>query len=131
VIVSCKHCGEVTNLEQPHPYHAGFGNEGFLYDDAGTCTLVWSSFDPDYTQLIGQKHPWTLTSEEQRKVEEALAAAPNGGRWRFSNPPRCASCGKPIGRPITEDIYYLLFPGSCEFDRPPEVGLRHAMRDTG
>jgi hypothetical protein len=93
-----------TNFEQPYRYHAGFGNEGFLYNDAGNLTLAWSSFGPAYEAIVGKWHPWTLTTEQQALLESMLHEAPAGGTWRFANPARCLKCASPISGPITKTI---------------------------
>ena len=115
--VTCKACGRGNAFDQPYAYHAGFGNRGFLYDDSGTSTLIWSSFDPAYVELVGSTHPWMLTETQRSTLEQALAPAPKGGRWRFSHPPRCTHCGAPIGEPIASgNIFYLIYPGSTQLD---------------
>jgi hypothetical protein len=119
VNVKCTSCGHKNDFDQPHPYHAGFANEGFLYNNAGNLTLVWSSFDPAYEAIVGKWHPWALTPEQQAHFEGALPPAPSGGSWRFINPARCARCAKPISDPITQSIYYLLYPGSIVTDLGP------------
>ena len=118
--IACKACGVVTTFEQPYAYHAGFANQGFLYNEAGTLTLVWSSFDPAYEQIVGNRHPWDLTEEQRKNVEHQLAPAPSGGRWLFANPARCPSCAAQISEPIAETIYYLVYPGSVVLDEGPE-----------
>ena len=128
--LTCPGCGAELALEQPYPYHAGFGNQGFLYDDAGTTTLVWSSFDPAYEAIVGRVHPWALTPALQAQFEERLLPSPNGGRFRFSNPARCPSCSEAISDPIGDAIYYLVFPGSLECDRGPrDRTLRTVLMD--
>lgn len=112
--VKCKHCGHENQFDQPYAYHAGFGNQGFLYDDAGTLTLTWSSYDPAYVAVVGQKHPWALTQSDRDKLESRLRDAPSGGRWRFVNPARCLHCGGQISDSILHTIYYLLYLGSVE-----------------
>ena len=119
MIVRCSNCQHGIEFDQPYAYHAGFGNQGFLYDDAGTCTLVWSAFDPAYVALVGECHPWALNSEQQELVETHLKRAPQGGAWRFSNPPRCPSCSEPIGEAITSSIHYFSYPGSVSLDQGP------------
>jgi hypothetical protein len=114
--IDCPSCGHRNEFPQPYPYHAGFGNQGFLYNDAGNLTLVWSSFDPAYEAIIGRQHPWTLTTEQEELLERVLRAAPYGGRWRFVNPARCLECAKPISGPISETISYLIYPGSVHTD---------------
>jgi len=122
VIITCASCGHENGFAQPYPFHAGFSNQGFLYNDDGNLTLVWSSFDPAYEALVGKKHPWSLTSDEQAILEGALLPAPSGGRWRFINPARCVACGSPISGPITKTIYCLLYPNSIETDLGPTNG---------
>ncbi len=114
--VSCSACGNVNDFLQPYAYHAGFANQGFLYNEAGTATLVWSSFDPAYKGLVGKFHPWALSEEQRNIVERALSPAPAGGKWLFTNPPRCQSCSAPIGEPITNSIYYFVYAGSVVLD---------------
>ena len=117
--LACTSCGTVNTFAQPHPYHAGFANQGFLYNEQGTLTLVWSSFDPAYEQIVGKHHPWMLSDEQRKKMEDSLLPAPSGGRWLFTNPARCSSCNNPISGPIAETIYYLTYPGSLVFDESP------------
>jgi hypothetical protein len=89
-------------FDQPHPYHAGFGNQGFLYNEAGTLTLVWSSFDREYIALVGDSTSWALGSDQQRRLEDSLLPSPVGDRWLFlSNPPRCPECSAVIAAPIS------------------------------
>src|SRR4029079_14355700 len=119
VTVKCPSCDHENAFDQPYAFHAGFGDEGFLYNEDGNLTLTWSSFDPAYEAIVGQHNPWALTPEQRLLVEVALRPAPRGGRWRFSNPARCASCKGLISGPITETIYYLIYPGSVRTDRVP------------
>ena len=128
MIVRCDSCGAESAFDQPYPFHAGFGNEGFLYDDAGKSTLVWSAFDPAYVDLVGPHHPWALAESAQQILETALAPSRTGGRWRFSNPARCPICAQPVRGPMTQDIHYLLFPGSPALG---DLGIKSAMLDTG
>ena len=128
--VPCTACQAVNVFKQPYPYHAGFGNEGFLYNDAGTLTLVWGSYDAAYQAIVGQRHPWDLTTSLQVALEERLLPAPIGGSWRFSNPPRCRFCGHAIGQPIGENIYFLLYDGSIDAELPPGLSQYiHATTD--
>jgi len=91
----------------------------FLYNDNGDMTLTWSCFDPGFEGIVGKYNPWALTPEQRLSVEAALRPAPRGGRWRFSNPARCASCKEAISGPITETIYYLIYPESVRTDALP------------
>jgi hypothetical protein len=116
VIMSCNSCGYKHKFDQPHPLHAGFSNQGFLYNDEGNLTLVWSSFDPAYEAIVGKSYPWALTAAQQNLFENALRPAPSGGRWRFANSARCTECADTLSGPITETIYYLRYPGSIDTD---------------
>jgi hypothetical protein len=108
-IKHCAHCGFQLSFGQSYAFHAGFGNCGFLYNDAGDESFIWSSFDPDYIALVGQCHPWMLNEEQRARVEQALLPSPSGGSWRFSNPARCPQCAEPISGPIGQQIMGLAF----------------------
>jgi hypothetical protein len=58
LIVKCVRCAAENVFNQPYAYHAGFADQGFLYDDAGHLTLVWSCFDPAYVELVGPQNAW-------------------------------------------------------------------------
>jgi|ERR1051325_47141 hypothetical protein len=132
LVIKCKSCEWGNAFEQPYPYHAGHADQGFLYNDAGNLTLVWSSFDSCYKAIVGQKHPWTLSPEDRAAFESALLPAPLGGRWRFNNPARCKQCGEAISEPITRTIYYLEYEGSIITDADPanREGLKDFMQRT-
>jgi hypothetical protein len=123
ITIQCTSCGHRNDFDQPYPFHAGFANQGFLYNDEGNLTLIWSGFDPAYEAIVGEKHPWTLTAEERLLFEGALLPAPSGGRWQFINPARCGKCANPISGPITQRIYYLRYPRSIDTD--PNPGRHH------
>ena len=130
IIVKCAACNHANIFNQPYPYHAGFSDMGFLYNDAGNLTLTWSCYDPAFGAIVGEKNPWVLTLIEQKKLEDALLPAPSGGRWRFSNSARCLRCNAPISDPIGHSaighsIRFLLYNGSVQtFD--PTTGI-HAL----
>lgn len=110
--LTCQHCRKQVIFDQPYPYHAGFSDQGFLYNDEGNLTLVWSSYDTKWTSIAGTRQPWYIDDEARKKMEVVLPAAPTGGRWRFSNSARCPHCRGKISGPMGETIYYLLYPGS-------------------
>ncbi len=116
ISIACPQCGGTNSFDQPYRYHAGFSDQGFLYNDAGNLTLVWSSYDPDYMAIVGRCHPWTLTADQQRLFEAQLLPAPIGGAFRFKNPARCVHCGHPISAPMTDEIYYVVYPNSLITD---------------
>lgn len=116
ILIDCEKCGHRNLFSQPYPFHAGFANQGFLYNDAGNLTLVWSSFDEAYENIVGNKHPWALNEKDMAKLEGILMPAPSGGLWRFSNPARCLQCGSPIKEPMVKDISYLFYDGGINAD---------------
>ncbi|HSG69812.1 MAG TPA: hypothetical protein VLA12_05325, partial [Planctomycetaceae bacterium] len=91
ITITCPECGHDNVFQQPYAYHAGFGNQGFLYNEAGNRTLIWSSFDPEYEAIVGNCHPWALTEDQQKKLEDSLLPD-TGGKWLFGNPARCLEC---------------------------------------
>jgi hypothetical protein len=132
VTIKCTSCGHENNFDQPYPYHAGFANEGFLYNDEGNRTLVWSSFDPAYMAIVGKNHPWMLTGEQHSLFESALRQAPSGGSWKFMNPARCTKCTNIISDPITRTIHYLVYPNSIVTDlNPAEPCLKEYLSPAG
>jgi hypothetical protein len=120
--VKCPSCSQIVEFRQPGPYHSGFGNVGFLYDDAGTSTLVWSSFDPAYESIVGRAHPWTLTPRQQQDLEKRLPLSPTGGHFRFSNRPRCVHCSAQIGLSMADTTSYLVYSGSIDVDTGHGLG---------
>jgi hypothetical protein len=128
--IKCKHCGKKNLFDQPYPYHAGFADQGFLYNDAGTLTLVWSITDPLFAELFPGETTWTLSLLNRRRLEKLLLPAPQGGRWRFRNPARCMQCARPISSPMLRSVHYLVYPGSIHADREGEGGLRNYLKAT-
>jgi hypothetical protein len=127
----CQQCRIELSFDRSYGFHAGFSNSGFLYNDAGDASFIWSSFDPDYAALVGERHPWTLTDQQRQRIEDSLLPSPTGGAWRFSNPARCPHCRGPISGPITETIYGLAFDGRSAPDDPAveiEVPFRTFLR---
>jgi hypothetical protein len=123
ITIKCTSCGHENGFDQPYGIHAGFSNQGFLYNDQGNLTLIWSSFDPEYEAVVGRKHPWGLTADDQAKLEAALSPAPKGGGWRFANPARCTKCGEAISGAITQTIYYPFTQAAFA----PTLGLRNII----
>lgn len=90
----CKSCG--AEIPVAEAYHAGKGDEFFLYCDNDTTVLTFSWYDATYERLIGKgtvgPNPFDLTEEQQKKVENHLVRCPCGGRFLFRNPLKCPSC---------------------------------------
>jgi hypothetical protein len=112
--VDCPSCGVRHEFPQPYPYHAGFADSVFLYNEAGNCTLVWGTYDSAYTALLGpEDDPWHPASSVIEALEKRLPISPVGDRWTFDAPARCNSC-QAVLRPAMRksDLYYLEYPGS-------------------
>jgi hypothetical protein len=128
--IKCKHCGKDTLFGQPYPYHAGFTDQGFLYNDAGTLTFVWSILDPTLDKLFPGQPTWTLSLLKRWRFEKMLLPAPDGGHWRFRNPARCIHCAKPISKPMLRSTHYLIYPGSLITDQGGHFKLSEFMKPT-
>jgi hypothetical protein len=102
---NCPHCHRFVEFER---FHAGFSNEGYLYCDSDAAVLTWDSYHPQYVRLVGEKHPWMLSKEEQRRVEDALKPCPYGGRFTFANPPKCPHCLRDISSFVAEKVYFIV-----------------------
>jgi hypothetical protein len=127
LVVPCGQCGHANTFPQPYPYHAGFGDTVFLYNDAGNCTLAWGTYDLAYEAMVGRGDPWQPTPARQAALEARLPVSPKGDRWRFANPARCAACGHPLRQPmITGERYYLEYPDSIILGR---AGLPSHLED--
>lgn len=122
--LKCKHCGKETVFNQPYVYHAGFSDQGFLYNDAGTLSLVWSLFDPLLEELFPGERLWTQGRANRQRFEKLLQPAPAGGRWRFRNPARCMHCASPISGPMLKTVHYLVYPGSIVTDADQQLRLK-------
>ncbi len=105
--IRCPECHRTFTVAQKYPYHAGFGNVGFLYCEACPNLVVFSSFDRRYTTMVGEVHPWMLNSFKKRRVERELKRCPCGGRFRFAAKPRCPLCNKPIPSILRDSIHFI------------------------
>jgi hypothetical protein len=126
--IVCKKCGHTNVFEQPYAYHAGFADQGFLYNDDGNLTLVWSAYDSDWQKIAGRVNPWATTDEKRKAFEHWLPPAPKGGKWSFKNPGRCLNCKVEIIAPIRNNIYYVLYPNSVVVDGHNSGSLKDLVR---
>jgi hypothetical protein len=100
--IPCPSCGRTVRAER---FHAGFSDMGYLYAATGATVLTWSTFDPDYRRIVGQKYPWMLSLDEQAAVEAAIRPDIEGGPYRFENAPsgpHCAGKLPELGSPSRE-----------------------------
>jgi hypothetical protein len=121
--LECSHCGRVNQFEQPYAYHAGFSDLCFFYNETGDRTLVWSTFDPMFAELVGEQSTWQLTPELAARLESLLPPSPTGSRWGAGYPGRCLDCGSRLTPPMGESVYFVIYPGSVVL-MDPQRGLR-------
>jgi len=105
--INCPECHNTFSVPRKYAYHAGFGNVGFLYCEACPNLVVFSSFDPRYTRIAGEVHPWMLNFIKKWKVEGALMPCPCGGRFRFAAKPRCPLCNEPVPAILPDAIHFI------------------------
>ena len=114
ITIKCPN-GHENVFDQPYAYHAGFSDRWVMYNDAGDLTLVWDTYDRSFSEFMKRlpdgfnTKPWSVVAAH---IEAALEPAPHGGCWRFSNPPRCLTCGEPIEPVPGNPIYFVVYPGS-------------------
>ena len=123
LVINCHRCRRDNVFDQPHLYHSGFSDQGFMYSDSGHCTLVWSDYDPVIKQFFPPGSRFSEDSTLRERFEQALRPAPDGGRWRFSNPARCLHCSGPISGTLLQQIYYLVYPDSIITDQDNRLDL--------
>jgi hypothetical protein len=127
--IKCKHCRKENVFAQPYVYHAGFSDQGFLYNDVGNLTLTWGVMDPVLVELFPGQPNWPMSWINRWRFERALPPAPAGGRWRFRNPARCMHCGKPIMQPMLRSSGYVVYPGSILTDQGQAFRLREYLKE--
>jgi hypothetical protein len=122
-ILTCKKCGNPNEFNQPYPYHAGFSDMGFLYNESGNSTLTWSMYDPYFIRLFPQMAAWDLSPLQKERFETILPPSPKGDRWSFTASARCLKCKSSISDPMGSTIYFLLYPDSINTSGPGKDGL--------
>lgn len=104
VAATCPECNQILRYQL---VHTGFNNTGYAYCDRDGALLVWEIFDPQYTAVAGDKHPWTLNHLEEVRVESAFHPCPCGGHFGMRNPPRCPHCRYGPAEVFTDPIYFV------------------------
>jgi len=95
----CESCG--VEISVAEAYHAGKGDEAFLYCDRDSTALTFCIYDEAYRRIVGRAaFPWNLTANEKEEVERLLVECPCGGRFSFKNPLRCPICGGVFSDPM-------------------------------
>ncbi len=130
--LKCATCGYKNVFSQPYPYHAGFSDAGFLYNEQGNATLIWCLYDP-YFEKHFKMALWPVRDfATAKKMEDALPLSPRGDRWSFSAPARCATCHSPIAPPMTEGVNYLVYPDNVDLaGRDRERWLEFYIQNKG
>ncbi len=129
LVVTCKDCGHANTFAQPYPYHAGFGDQGFLYNEAGNCTLTWSVYDPFFRSHFDMRLWPPRDKAKMRALEEALPLSPKGDRWSFSAVARCGACRKELLGSMETTVHYLRFPDSVELERPGGLWMEFYIKN--
>lgn len=107
MIINCPACGQSTAIAQEHPYHAGFSSRGFLYCDNSSAILEFDPYNPKFTAIVGDKHPWSLNQNEKERVENALKPYDKIGRFRFGALPRCPICNETLPQLLPDEIHFV------------------------
>ncbi|SFB13510.1 hypothetical protein SAMN04515620_1203 [Collimonas sp. OK607] len=89
VILSCE-CDHCKKSFQIRSYHAGFSNSGYFYSDSGKYTITVDDQVSGCPAALAVPNPLELAA-----LEAALPVAPDGTRYRYTNPFRCPHCSTP------------------------------------
>jgi hypothetical protein len=125
--IDCPACAGAVEFDR---FHAGFGDQGFMYGSTAPTVLIWSSFDRAYRRLVPDQHPWMLSADERAEVEEAIRSDLPGAPYAFDNPPLCPHCGTRLAELFDESRAYFVVVGDrVDAERgdvwsepPPEAG---------
>ena len=128
--IRCPRCGKDNIFDQPYMYHAGFSDQCFMYSDSGRHTLVWSCYDPVVKRFCTASKRLSEDVESRKRFEQALAPAPDGSRWQFTNPAKCLHCPGTIAGSILQQIYYLVYPDSIITDQDGQLLLISQLKDS-
>jgi hypothetical protein len=101
----CSNCAKTFTYDE---FHAGFGDQGYLYCDSDETIVTWDSLSPDYIAIVGEVHPWMLDRNGKRSVEAAIVDCPYGGRFAYSALPRCPFCEAELPDLTPDPIYYAV-----------------------
>lgn len=112
-VARCPNCSHELYFER---YNARFGNEGYMYCDSDPTVLTWSSYDPTYSRLSGNAHPWMLDQASRDRIERSVIACPHGGRFRFSASPRCPHCRAGLPELSEDPTYFVVLADRVDGD---------------
>ncbi|QWV95128.1 hypothetical protein KP004_08105 [Geomonas oryzisoli] len=89
IILSCE-CDYCKNSFQIRSYHAGFSNSGYFYSGSGKYTITVSDQVPGCPVVLSEPDTKDLAA-----LEAILPLAPDGTRYKYTNPFRCPHCSAP------------------------------------
>ena len=104
-VCCCQSCGEQLTYQR---YHAGHSDLGYLYCDTDSAVVTWSSYEPEYSKLSANIHPWMLDEKGKAVIEQAVIDCPYGGHFRFNAMPRCSLCLAELPQLATDPIYVVV-----------------------
>lgn len=104
-IARCANCAHELAFER---FNARLGNQGYLYCDSDATVVTWNSYDPTYSRLSNDTHPWMLNARGRMLIERSIIACPNGGRFRFSAQPRCPFCLVELPHLNADPAYFVV-----------------------
>jgi hypothetical protein len=89
IVLSCE-CDVCKKSFQIRSYHAGFSNAGYFYSGSGKHTITVNDRIRGCPAALSEPN-----ATELEALEAALPLAPDGTRFRYSNPFRCPHCLAP------------------------------------
>lgn len=102
--IKCPSCKRKIADKQ---YHKGFSGLGILYCEKKSATLKFNTYNPNYVKLVGDKHPWSLNTEEKHKVEQHISPLPSGDRFLFDAHPICPYCNFNLQSVLEDEMHYI------------------------
>jgi hypothetical protein len=113
-LAECPVCSCTFEYER---FNARFGNQGYMYCDSDPTVLTWNAYDPAYSTLSGNTHPWMLDEHQMTDVEEHVIACPSGGHFRFAALPRCPNCNSELEALHTDPAYFVVIQSRLDGDK--------------
>jgi hypothetical protein len=106
-VIKQTECGSCRRAFDYQQFHAGFGDQGFMYGAAEGTVLTWSAFDPAYRGLVDAL-PWMLTEDQKRRVESEIKPGFSDEPFGFDNVPRCPHCHQPVDNLLDQSRAYFV-----------------------
>lgn len=113
-ILRCRNCKREMDFER---YNARFGNQGYMYCDTDATIVTWSSYDPMYSRLSENSHPWMLDAGHRAVIEQSVISCPSGGHFSFSATPRCPYCLAELPELSSDPTYFVVLAERIDGER--------------